>query len=330
MKLAKSKMKLEVSNMNRDLKRYDFSVAIPTLNRPQVLKKLLTSILNQTVFPKEVIIVDDSSNENTEILVRQMLKDFADKKIKLKYVRGGGEGLAQARNIGVTFSTGEIHCNLDDDVILNQDYIEKILRIYKTIPNAVGVAGHITNLSLRATSNATNRVFSYFHTEKDKCRIFAAGISYPVPLTHIIECDWLSGTNSCYKKEILKNYKWDEKLKKYSLCEDMDISCRIQKDYPKSLFMTPHAKIVHTNSQLARIPDEQRIYMDICNHAYFFFKNIKQTYGNMLDFVYGIFLGRLLIVIFSKNPRNFVSTIKAQLYLIKNIKNVKQGIFRSF
>jgi glycosyltransferase involved in cell wall biosynthesis len=291
---------------------------------------LLKSILKQKILPKEVIIVDDSDNEKTKYLTNQMLKDFDSKKIKLKYMRGGGESVTQARNIGVAFSTGEIHCSLDDDVVLHKDYIENILRVYEIYPNALGVAGHIENLYLPGFPNALGRVFSFFYTEQDKCRVLPTGISYPVPLTHIIECEWLNGTNCSYKREILKNFKWDEKLKRYSLCDDIDISYRIRKKLPKSLFMTPYAKIIHTHSQLARITSEYRIHMEICYHTYFFFKNIKPTYRNMLSFVYGIFFGRIVTSILSGNPHSVVFTIKAQLYMIRNMGKVKQGFFKSF
>jgi cellulose synthase/poly-beta-1,6-N-acetylglucosamine synthase-like glycosyltransferase len=308
----------------------NFSIAIATLNRPDVLKALLDSIFEQTILPKEVIIVDDSNNEKTKNLAEQLLKNFGTKKITLKYVRGGGAGLAQARNIGVTFSTSEIHGSLDDDVILHKDYIKEILKVYENYPDALGVAGHIENLCFSALSTAIGRVFSCFFTEQDKCRVFPTGISYPQPLTHIIESEWLSGTNSSYRRKILKKFKWDENLKRYSLCEDMDISYRIQTNHPKSLLMTPYAKVIHTNSQLARITSEYRTHMDISYHTYFFFKNMKQTYRNMLSFVYGIFFGRLVISITSRNPHYVVFTIKAQLDMMRNFKKVKRGIFKSF
>lgn len=308
----------------------DVSIAIPTLNRPEVLKVLLNSILKQTIIPKEAIIVDDSDNEKTKNLTDQMLKDFDSKKIQLKYVRGGGESVAQARNIGVTFSTSEIHCSIDDDVILHKNYIESILRVYEIFPNALGVAGHIENIHSSVLGRVLGRVFSFFYFEQDKCKVSPTGMSYPYPLTHIIECEWLSGTNCSYKRKILKNFKWDENLKGYALCDDMDISYRIQKKHPKSLFMTPYAKIIHTRSQLARITSEYRTYMEISHHTYFFFKNMKQTPRNMLSFVYGIFLGRIARAILFKKSYSLVFTIKAQLYLIRNMRNVRQGIFKFF
>lgn len=304
-----------------------FSIAIPTRNRPDVLRVLLSSILKQTTLPKEVIIVDDSDNDQTEKLAKQMKAAFTEKEIPLKYLRGGGESVVQARNIGIDSSTGEIHCSVDDDVVLDKDYIENILSVYRSHPEAAGVAGHMENLYLSGLSNAVNTVFGFFSTEPDRCRVFPTGTSYPVPLTRVINCEWLSGTNCSYRKAVLANFRWDENLKKYSLCDDMDISYRIHKWRPNSLCMTPYAKVIHTHSELARITSEERLQMEISYHAYFFFKNIRHTYANTLKFVYGIFLGRLLLSIFSKNPAMVVSTLKAQLHLVKNVGNVRRGVF---
>jgi glycosyltransferase involved in cell wall biosynthesis len=309
---------------------YSITVGIPTKNRSLVIKVLLDSILRQTMLPNEVLIVDDSTTEETKILVTQMVNNFSAKNVSLRYLKGGGEGVAQARNIGINNSTSEIYCSIDDDVVLKTDYLKEIIHVYSVFPNALGVAGHVENLQLSAFSNGVGKVFSFFYTEQDKCRISPTGLSYPQPLTQIISCEWLSGTNSSYKKELVKNFKFDENFKKYSLCEDMDFSYRIQKKYPKSLLMTPYAKVIHTYSQLDRIPKEHSTYMEIANHTYFFFKNIKLTFKNTLVFIYGISFGRIALSFLSRNPKKVVFTIKAQLSTIRNLRNIRRGIFKSF
>lgn len=304
----------------------ELSISIPTRNRPGDVKTLLFSILNQTAPPKEVVIVDDSDNQQTEALTQFMQARFQDKGIQLRYIRGGGESVTQARNIGIDRSTGEILCSIDDDVIMAKDYTEKILKVFEGHPEALGAAGHVKNLFLRGSSNGINKVLEFFSTEKDKCRVFPTGFSYPVPLTRMINCEWLSGTNCSYRRKVLEKFRWDEKLKKYALCDDLDISYRIQKWQPKSLFMTPEAKIIHTQSQLARIESEKRVNMEISYHAYFFFKNMRQTQANLFRFYYGIFLGRIMISVLSGKPQSVVYTLKAQIHLIKNLGKIKRGL----
>ena len=252
---------------------------------------------------------------------------FGGKGISLRYLRGGGQSVTQARNIGIKASSGKIHFSIDDDVVLYNDYAENVLKVYEAYPNASGVAGHMEELFLSGTSNGINKAFMFFSTERDRCRILPTGTSYPVPLTRVISCEWLSGTNCSYKREILQKFSWDERLRKYALCDDMDFSYRVHKYKPESLYMTPEARVIHRHSELARIASEQRIDMEISYHAYFYFKNLKQTYVNAIGFIYGIFLGRLVISLLTRNPKSVLYTLKAQLRLIRNVGKVKQGIF---
>ena len=45
------------------------SVVIPTLNRSCLLKRAISSVLMQTVEPDEIIVVDNGSTDQTDIMV---------------------------------------------------------------------------------------------------------------------------------------------------------------------------------------------------------------------------------------------------------------------
>lgn len=309
-----------------------FSIVIPTRNRDEDLKELLQSILRQTILPIEVIVVDDSDNSKTRKLIEQSHANFLSRKITLKYERGGEErrSISLARNIGAAESIGELVFFIDDDVILHKDYIEKILEVYKEYPDAVGVQGMNINLKgFSVLANAVNKVLFLPYFEKDTCRVRAAGMTFPLPLTKVIRSQWLSGTNSSYKREILKDFKWDENLKGYSLCEDMDISYRILKRHPSSMYTTPYAKIFHKESPVARIENKNLIYMGVAYPTYFFFKNIKQTPLNIMIHFWSIFLGKSIFTILEKNRNSTLFLLGAYLNLLRNFGEIKNGNFAS-
>ncbi len=110
----------------------------------------------------------------------------------------------------------------------------------------------------------------------------------------------------------------------------MDISYRVQKSRPNSLYLIPQAKLIHNGSQLGRITPEYRVQMEISYHTYFFFKNIKQTPWNIINFVYGILFGRLMINLLGRNGKSTFFTIKAQLNMLRHLKEIKVGNFSSF
>lgn len=303
------------------------------------MKELLYSILRQTKLPTEVITVDDSDNYKTRDLITQLRNDFSNRKIALKYMRPRKKtkSISLARNLGAVQSTAEVVIFVDDDVKLDKEYIKEILKIFEEHPNALGVGGYITNSreyvsSVRGLlSNVISKIFFLFHREEDRCRVLRSGyITYPYSMNDVIECEWLSGTNSSYRMEVLKKFQMDENLKEFSLFEDVDISYRIHKRYPNSLYMTPHAKVIHKASPLARRDAISLIYFEITYHTYFFYKNIRQTFLNRMLFFwsrFGYFVTTCLSACMKKRFKIIIFLIGSYMYTLKHLDDIKNGNF---
>ena len=144
---------------------------------------------------------------------------------------------------------------LDDDVVLEQTFIENILAVFSMYPFAIGVQGTVTNKGYPAVLNSILRLFYLTHSEKDRNK-FLPSIQnvYAIPITKIIRCCWLMSGCTCYTKEILNEFQFDEKLLRYSSGDDSDISYRIYKKYPGTLFQTPYARLIHKVSPLDALP----------------------------------------------------------------------------
>lgn len=92
------------------------SVIVPVYKTENYLKKCLDSIINQIYNNFEVIIVNDGSTDNSELIVSEYLKEYPD---KIKYYKKENGGLSDARNYGVERATGDYICFVDSD-----DYID--------------------------------------------------------------------------------------------------------------------------------------------------------------------------------------------------------------
>jgi glycosyltransferase involved in cell wall biosynthesis len=310
------------------LKIANVSIIIPTRNRPDDLKRLLDSIMAQTVLPNEIIVIDDSSGVETKDLVESVKEEFLAKGVLVKYLRGGEKGVAQKRNIGAFHSTGDVCFFIDDDIILDKKYVEKILEVYEKYPNALGVAGHIISQKPPSKlSNIIRRILLEFHCSYNSAKVRPIGISYPYPLTRIINCEWLNAGTVSYKRAVFKEFKWDEALMTYSISEDKDLSYRIYKRYPNSLFMTPYAKAFHAKSKAGRFSNKYVTYMGVAHTVYVFYKNFKQTLRNVLSFYYGLFIGHLIHQILSRDPFKVIHQIGAYFCLFKNFKEIRNGNF---
>lgn len=73
----------------------DISVVIPTYNRAHTIKRCLDSVLNQSIPPKEVVVVDDGSSDDTRAAVDAFNDD------RIKYIHQDNAGANRARNRGV-------------------------------------------------------------------------------------------------------------------------------------------------------------------------------------------------------------------------------------
>jgi glycosyltransferase involved in cell wall biosynthesis len=317
------------------------SVIIPTYNRKEDLIEVLNSILCQSVLPLEVIIVDDSDNDQIFQAIIKIKPEFLQKNTDLVYLKNsnGQKSITIARNIGMNAAIGDIILFLDDDVILDQEYTKKILDVFNKFPEAVGVQGFITNFPLLFRSkylNSLARIFLLGFIEKDQCRVLAStNLTYPSELTAIRPCEWLSGANHAYKKESIKMFNFDEKLLKYAFKEDFDFSYRVGKKYGKVLYISPYAMLTHKISSSSRMPDKIRTYMEYSHNFYLFFKNMDPDLIRTFQFFWSIF-GYLVVslpfAVFSDLNKNtkeqciqWLYNFKGIIFSLNHIRDFKKG-----
>ena len=61
----------------------DISVVIPTFNRCNLLKRAIYSVIKQTIEPREIIVIDNGSTDQTYQMVSSLFPDinyFTEKK----------------------------------------------------------------------------------------------------------------------------------------------------------------------------------------------------------------------------------------------------------
>lgn len=262
------------------------SIIIPTYNRVDDLSACLKSIGCQISLPKEVIIVDDSDTTDVQYFIESLKSEYQTIGVSLEYIRNtAGKSLTIARNVGVKSAKGDVILFLDDDVVLDEHYITEILSMYAQFPSAMGVQGLINNVEkTNYFVSLFNRLFYLGHNEKLRSRVLpSASCTYPsVPEGYDspVLCEWLSGCNQSYRKEVFLTLQFDENLKRYSYKEDVDLSYRVFKKWPLSLYMAPAAGCVHNVSSAGRLPKQARIEMEEVYSLYFFYKNIDQNILN--------------------------------------------------
>jgi len=250
------------------------SLIICTYRRPQSVCRLLSSLSEQTVVPDEVIIVDSSPDDLTEQAVKSLRLELL-----LKYFRVSSEyrGLTKQRNYAIEKidPRTEIVAFLDDDVVPEPDYFEKILETYQKKPDAIGVGGiDVSNNRWVPAEKgkeypsskffildgwvykepARNRLRKMLGLMADlppgKIPIFGHGRSSFPPNGRIYEVDHFMGGIASYRKQLFSKIKFSSYFEGYGLYEDFDFCVRASR-FGK-LYVNTSAKVWHFHDPSSR------------------------------------------------------------------------------
>jgi|SRR5581483_1334033 len=96
----------------------NISICITVLNEEHSIKKLLDSLLNQTVKAKEIVIVDAGSSDNTV----KIIKTYPN----IKLIISKNASIAKGRNLAVLRSKNDIIAMTDAGCVAKKDWLEKI------------------------------------------------------------------------------------------------------------------------------------------------------------------------------------------------------------
>jgi len=108
------------------------SIVVPTRNRARLLPRLFESVLSQTYPHWELIIVDDASTDDTQLVLRGYQATHPQLKIITLPAHGGA---GRARNAGVDAAQGAYIAFLDDDDVALPARLERQLQFLSAHPD---------------------------------------------------------------------------------------------------------------------------------------------------------------------------------------------------
>jgi glycosyltransferase involved in cell wall biosynthesis len=111
--------------------RAPVSVIVPTYNHGRFIAEAIQSILAQSVGVEQIIIVDDGSTDETELVVRR------SKDPRIQYIKQTHAGVAAARNAGLNAARCEFVTFLDADDRWGPEFIERLHGFLAEDPTAV-------------------------------------------------------------------------------------------------------------------------------------------------------------------------------------------------
>ena len=122
------------------------TIVIPSFNGLEKLQSTLGSFLNQSVNPRQYILILDGSTDGTASWLKQqnLPKNF-------EIISQPNAGRAAARNTGARHASGDILIFVDDDIELPCNFIERHLELQQRYPNSL-ISGDVIQ-DLRSKQN---------------------------------------------------------------------------------------------------------------------------------------------------------------------------------
>ena len=102
------------------------SIIIPIYNTEKYLEECIESVLTQTFTDFEIILVNDGSSGNAD----EICQKYKQKDSRIKYISKKNDGVAIARNTGISIATGEIIYCIDSDDSIKETFLAEICKAF--------------------------------------------------------------------------------------------------------------------------------------------------------------------------------------------------------
>lgn len=221
-------------------------MVIVSFNRQKQVNEAIDSLLNQSIKPFEIIVIDDGSSHPLDLKVNSK---------NLKLIRFDKEqGLSNARNYGATIAKGEYIAFIDDDAVASKNWLDEIQKGIKKGADILG--GSIEPLFKAKPPN--------WWSVNDFGLYASVGNS---------ETQRIWGANMIFKKDVFEkngffNPKIGRQQGKLFGCEEVDLIYARSKGNCRILFL-PNAKVFHA------VKSERMSLRYILKWSYFTGKSFK-------------------------------------------------------
>ncbi len=99
------------------------AIIVPVFNRPEELKELLQSLVEQSDKEFEVVVIEDGSSQKSDFIVAEFQKK---KQLSIKYFYKQNSGPGNSRNYGCVNSDADFFVFFDSDCVIPPDYIKRL------------------------------------------------------------------------------------------------------------------------------------------------------------------------------------------------------------
>ena len=305
------------------------SVVIPTMNRPDELKKTLDSYFDGDRWPDQVIVIDQTQDTSLRNKVEGIVKSYSIKS-NIEYVYQNTPSSTKARNTGIRFCENDIIVFSDDDITAQKETLENVFEIMKNMDISM-IAG-INSRDGYSTSKM-GYLFGKKSYRKRNIGHVAKSVNGRFPENEVrgtVRTEWAMGFFFVVRKSLVEKWNnyWDEKLTSYAYAEDLDFSYSYFKHSEKEnlkCVLDDRVVVEHRVSTEWRVPSKKSTMMYVINREYLSYKHKMGWTSRILSRWCNF--GELLMRVLKKMDP--CTIVKAQRVCDRHRREIKKGIIRS-
>jgi glycosyltransferase involved in cell wall biosynthesis len=312
-----------------DQKTIPVSAVIPTKDRAEVLGRTLRSLSQQNRLPREIIVIDASSSNETELELERIALPSV---VTIVYAKAAVMGAAHQRMQGIQMATTDFIFFIDDDIILEEHCVERLFNGFNQQEKVGGVNAMITNQRYTTPGFVTRTM--YIMLSEKWLNTWAGKVIGPAwnllpeddpRLPDYVECEWLNTTCTMYRKQALPTPVFPDVFKGYSLLEDAALSIVVSRSW--TLLNARTARIFHDSQPGSHKKDIAFIAeMDVVNRHYVMRHILgRKGFKNYFKlFLYAMF-GTVAGAISSRRGNVAIADLKGKIRGLKHILRERTG-----
>lgn len=117
-----------VEDVLEEMNEKMLSVIVPVYNTEKYISDCIESIINSKFEDMEIIVINDGSTDNSEIVIKEYINKYP--KI-IKYIKQENHGLGNVRNVGLKNAKGKYIFSVDSDDTINVQFLKEAEKYMK-------------------------------------------------------------------------------------------------------------------------------------------------------------------------------------------------------
>jgi alpha-1,3-rhamnosyltransferase len=174
-------------------KRAEVFAVVPSYNHAPFVEQCLRSIIDQTLPPKKLLVIDDGSTDGSPEIIERVLRECP---FDSELIARENRGLCATLNEAFEHSDGEFFAYLGSDDLWLPTFLDEQTRLLISRPNAVLAFSHAYVI------DENDRIVD----STDQWSDFADGDLQPLLLRGVV----FSSPGVLYRREALARHRWNE------------------------------------------------------------------------------------------------------------------------